>query len=446
MNSLNIKARSTKNNLNRVFFLISFCYLFLLFLCLRRESIVVPSFEIYFIQIISLLLYLCIPNISLIERKKLHYVIFFVQIIFGSVLFIYYDIKGFPYGYDAHDSYWYEKVIVQSQDLRFFELFKFLNKQSIEIFDYGFLLVRYLIGCLTDNISIQNYLLLIINCVCISLSAKRLGSISAYFLDNYFVKIIMLLWGVNAFSIYINPSGLKENIFIFFIVSSFYYFQKFNETKKINNLFYFFGCLIIIIFFRIYIAISILFLFLFQKVFLLKKVEKFLPLALTTLIASGVLLSVIISYFNIDNQLLNKALSVQVYRSGGQMGMLTNFISAWIGPFPSLLKVNQTAPLIYATGNLVKMVFSIYFILGLYIVFKNEIIKLYPYAIYCVFNIFLIIVSNTALDMRFQYTMLPFFFLISIVGFKHYMRSSMLVLFTYAGFIMCPLILLYNFR
>ena len=52
----------------------------------------------------------------------------------------------------------------------------------------------------------------------------------------------------------------------------------------------------------------------------------------------------LVEFLNINNDLINVAIAVQEYRSVDQIGVLVNYISTWLGPFPTILLNSQEAP------------------------------------------------------------------------------------------------------
>ncbi len=444
------KLKENSLNVTKLFIAVVFIsiYYFILFLYIYNKKNILPDTDIFFIQLSSILLYFCIPVFFQIRQDQLHYVIFIIQFIFGTFLFTYYYIHNIPYGFDAVDAFSYEKIANESKDLSIIQFIKTLNKKyDLSISDYGFPFIRYLIAQITKNTTIQNYLLVILNSILISFSSKILGLLANNFLNQENTKALILFWGLNPFSIYTSPSGMKENVFIFIIIITFYFLQKYYSYNKKKYLFLFFTFLILTFFFRWFITIFILTVFLFKKLYQSTALNKFLPLIFIGLPLIGLFFASFINFLGINNNpFINTALAVQEYRAGGTEGYIANFISSWVGPFPSIIYVSQKAPLIYAIGNLIKMVLSFYFIFGIYFVYKYKIKKLYPIVLYIIFNIFLVVVSNTALDMRFQYTMLPFYLMLSFFGIQYYNKKTILLPLSYLIFIVTPIIIFYNFR
>jgi hypothetical protein len=245
------KLKENSLNVTKLFIAVVFIsiYYFILFLYIYNKKNILPDTDIFFIQLSSILLCFCIPVFFQIKQEQLHYVIFIVQFIFGTFLFTYYYINNIPYGFNAVDAFAYEKIANESKDLSINQFIKTLNEiYDLSISDYGFPFIRYLIAQITKNITIQNYLLVILNSISISFSSKILGLLANNFLNRENTKALILFWGLNPFSIYTSPSGMKENIFIFIIILTFYFLQKYYSYNQKKYLFLFFTFLVLTIF------------------------------------------------------------------------------------------------------------------------------------------------------------------------------------------------------
>jgi hypothetical protein len=124
---------------------------------------------------------------------------------------------------------------------------------------------------------------------------------------------------------------------------------------------------------------------------------------------------------------------------------LLNIVLSFIGPVPNFLNQNYTAAL-YAPYSAFKMFSSLFAIMGGWYILKNRIIKLYPLLLFCFFNVILVLATYFSLDYRFSYTMVPFYFLLVVYGYKHFKSKYKPIIFISYYVMIFVLTLNYNIR
>lgn len=411
--------------------------LFLFFLYPQKS----PDSSLIIINALMFLMYIIGLFCVRVKLKQLPIIIFLFHFFSGTLLMLFYNSLGMPFGFDAVDAYFYR----EQAELKNQSTLNLILNSDIDISDRGYIIIRHLTSLIASSLSIQNLILVIINAFFISISCKKLIRLSLFFFDRKKSKLISILFCLCAFAIYSTPSGMKENIFIFLIISSFLHFEEFRFNKSIPSLANFFLFFVLTIFFRWYISLIVLMSTIPFLVF--RKLKNVKPIIILSVLLTIVLAfpRELVEFLNINNDLINVAIAVQEYRSVDQIGVLVNYISTWLGPFPTILLNSQEAPLIYSSGNYYKMIFSFFFISSIFLIIKENKNEFMPYLVYVFLNMGLIVISNTSLDMRFQYTMLPIFILISFLSVKSFSTLKKVYFTTYT-FLVITLIVLYNTR
>ena len=114
--------------------------------------------------------------------------------------------------------------------------------------------------------------------------------------------------------------------------------------------------------------------------------------------------------------------------TGGAIGAVTNVVAALIGPFVSIVstsigKANYIT--LDSFGTMIKMMLSLGFVYGLYKIFRDKVVSLFPIALFVVLHIVMLIFTFYTLHVRFQWPHMPFVFLIAIYGLKRMQDSKL---------------------
>jgi hypothetical protein len=446
---INIQKEIIYDQLKRVDFILFITvltYILIQIIIFIKNQDSVPQAPILFFNYFFILFYFFIFFINRVTLKIIHFFILVSNIILGSMLYIHYIDIGLPYGYDAADAYFYEMVSKQTVGIGLYDFFKWVRFHIKDFSDWGFVFFRFVLGKVTTNSEAQIYLLILVNCIFYSLALKRFGDLLLIDFDKKLVKIVIFLLGINSYSIYIHASGLKENIFLFFIISSFYFLRKINVEFSAINVVIFSINVFIVSTFRWYVALFFLVILFYNFVKKFSLVNILLPFSLLILILAGAFISNVTEFFKIQEGQIYIAKSLQQYRIGTFFGLLSNFLASLIGPFASFLDAKQLAPILYNSSNFFKSILSFFFWFGFFLSFKERYYKIYPYIIFCSLNIFLVNASATSFDMRFQYTMIPFFYLISIYGTLNSIKKIKYFFAIYLFVVLLPVIFFYNQR
>ncbi len=141
----------------------------------------------------------------------------------------------------------------------------------------------------------------------------------------------------------------------------------------------------------------------------------------------------------------------RVEHTGGSFSfmMIIECLAAWFGPFPNFVGGAETPLFLYNFYLLFKSLFSVYFVYGLYRLYKNSSQYFNVVFSYVILNVLLMIFAFVALDFRYQLTYYPLFLVLGVYGFQERVsngwgKHSKTFFLAKAGVLL--LILCYNFR
>ena len=323
------------------------------------------------------------------------------------------------------DSGTYREDAFITRHLTFSQTIEFLSSNiSLDISDYGFpiiLRIAYIIG----GDKYGNFVMMLFNVVFHTASTLLLYKTCQKFLRNELCKIIAILWGFNLISIWINVSGLKETVFLFFILFTTYHLYGFYTKKSIYHLSIFLIGVFIVALFRIYLSvffISILLLTFFPKTFY----AKYTPLIWAIIIIVIINFITVFSYFFPVLQYVYDIGQTRNETSG--IRGIISIIFPVIGPFPAFL-VSQSEnsnlnTFFFSAFSFIKMVFSIFGIYGIYYIVKKKVTDIYPMVTFFILNTLLVVITGFELHYRFIYCALPLFIVITIYGLNQYVQAN----------------------
>ena len=434
------------NNYNRRVFkiiILSFCIIFGAFmlsgLFLAKESIEKP-----FLLIEIACGCLCIGGLFLSTRIKninqLIFCIFVSSLIISLAVRIFFlDYYHKPFGL-AVDSYTYDIMIIPLLEKRFSLLYPLNN-----IDDLGYPYILYQVYKIAGNLEFGRMLMLLINSSFLIGSSYILYRLAILLGFSIREAIIAAgLYGFNPFLYITSSVGLKEVIFCFFIITSFYYMFKW-QLKKNTGSFVLCLCFILTtIFFRS--AISLMLLICLGVCAITTDFNK--KTILMFLLICGICSPILANYIleSLTGNSVDKIMDIARARNntmGSEItGSLVQVGAALIGPFPNFFRLRQYA-LLFSGGILLKSILNIFLFIGVWKVIKNLNYRFYPLVLYSLFGIISVIFAGVALDMRFVITFFPLMILVSLYAIKGMQKTY--VFYTYLSFLVI-LTAYYNVR
>lgn len=412
-------------------------------------------FQLFFIILIFIL------GVQVFSRNKITgclLSIILFQYVTSITLRYYYTLHfGNPLGYNPIDSWLYHSTGVAVQNYSLEELFTYLKCNSFNIDDWGFpLIVYFTYHIFGANIGID--LLLLFNILVITISSFRLYQLAGYFLEKSYALLVTFIWGTLPFLAYTTVVGLKENFFLFFTISSLYYMYKYLQKKNLKNLLYFLAYTAGLFFFR-YALVFMMFISLITGLLLFNSnsSKRLKYLLIGGFILGGLAFKIAVDFIaTLQGGSYEALLYAVTYRVdensyGGAFTMLVNFIAMIIGPFPNFISDSDKANYItiYSYTSFIKMLFSFFFLYGIWYIFKRKLYYYLPMLAFIFLQSIMIFFTFYTLHIRYQLPHIPFQLIIAGYGLNVFVHRQSKVgkrlLITYMGGVFI-LILIYNLR
>lgn len=379
------------------------------------------NLNVLYLQILSLLTYFIYIKIGL--RLSLFNTIlltFFYQIILSYTL--YFDFRyilGDVLGYNPVDSKLYSVIALNSSSMSFTDFIKYLNNYFDSLSDYGFPIFLRYIYIFFPNVVTAQILLILCNCIFQTIVCYITWQIICFIKIDYITKKwILVLWGGNPCSIYLNAAGLKEPLFCLLCMVAIYFIYKFNKHKKIKTIFFLVISILCTWFFRYYMS---LFLFLiFYGFCVAKKLYKkyFASIILISFVLCVGFTSILIEIFP---EIYYVILQTEEMLPSG-VGKYFYYLLAFLSPIPKFFNMETPQMLLVVGYSIVKFAFSVFAIIGSIYIIKYKRLEFFPLINICVFTIIMLIVSGHYINYRYFYPIMPCFFILMVYGVRYCKR------------------------
>lgn len=331
-----------------------------------------------------------------------------------------------PFGHEAADALLYDRFGQSSlhsieDNLTILEKFKQYGGYAVKFDDLFHSSYVYYLYKLCGNVDLARIVIIITNSI-----GYLIGLIYA---NKAFKKLFgysssILIYLFACVSIYFatnNAVGLKESLFSAVVSLAIYHLICYSKNSSKSNLLLFFVFTSITLLLRLIIPV---FLILSLIIVIIEKswFRNLLPIIVILGIAGSFLLA-----FFLFNMLglsydMETIMAVASQRAGGSaLAIPVNILAGLIGPFPKYI-VDGVARLepIYTLLLLIKSLFSIYFILGVWHIIINRVYNLWFLLIYIFLNIAMVSFSGVGLLLRFHITYIIPYFFIMLYGYDHY--------------------------
>lgn len=427
-------------------------YLLLFFIIGCLKSIGLPSMPIIGVQLLYLILVILfssLTSLGSVRQTVFSIIVFQLICCVGLRLFntVYY---GNPLGYEPVDALEYDEMgkYCHMPYIEFIAM-HFAYSDSFEVDDIGFPSIIYIVYRLFDNWGRE--VLVILNVFIVTWSSFVLFRTASFFLNKRDSLFLCFFWGIEAFSIYTASVGLKENFFLFFIISALYCLCKMQHNKSYLNILLFLLVATMTLFFRIALFYSLI--VIFVSVFLLRSefVRKNMWL-ISFLIALFVLINFVSIVGGIAEQrgyeYSNIAHNYEE-NSGGLLGWITNLTAALIGPIPSFVsdEFKRNYVTLYSFTPFCKMLYSLFFLYGMFYALRNKITEYFPFILMWVMNTIMIVFTFYTLHDRYQWPHIPCTLILSALGFRLLKNATYFKPFIgFYTILVCFLIILFNLR
>lgn len=408
-----------KNNLALTNYLVIALGIYIL---IAAGLLLVVPIQDYNILVCQLILIICsVLFISVgwrIPYRSIFLLILGFQLIFSYLLF--WDFKyivGHILGYNAIDSSLYSEIAQKTYDLSFKQAINVFEDYLRSVSDYGFPIFLRLIYRLADgNVEFGHKILILTNCFLQIATCYITGKISSSIGISYkHTKLIVLLWGINPCSIYLNVSGLKEPLFTFICMSIMYGMYKCHASRSILKHITLLILIALSWFFRNYMTIFFILIYwgfcVFQNAY--KKI--FLSICILSLTLCIGFTSLLVEVFpEIYYAMLQ---SEEILPSG--IAKYVYYALAFLAPIPKFFNISTPQMLLVVGYSILKFSCSIFAIVGCWYWIKNKTVTFFPLINIFLFTVIMLIVSAHYIDYRYAYPIMPCFFIMMVEGVRY---------------------------
>ena len=389
-------------------------------------------------------------------KKNLSFIVFLYSLIGVAVInaVSYYYNDNF-FAFSEVDALFYHREALKLKGFLFFNegLSSFLKNEILE--DFGAVFIVSTIYRIYDSNLLVNLFFIVLG-VFTSISLFEIGR---SFLTKKFAFLASLSFSVSSFTIWFSSSGLKEIVLIFIVVSIYKYYYRFIEKKRGMDLIWLSLFLISLTFFRPVIIFFCLGSFLIS-VLMSKKIS------FSSIIYISVILLTVFYFSSTIWQHANRFLvegdtdrfleskeSTNMVKGGVGFTYFVNFVSSLLGPFPSFNPTDKLLLSFYSGGLLYRVLLSLSFIYGIYIVLKTKMLQAYPILLFVLFEMISLVLILEALELRKSLLHFPFIFILSFIMIEKYqlvngINSSSRISSYYpkAMFLLLLIVIYWNFR
>ena len=232
--------------------------------------------------------------------RSIFLLIFCFHLLFSYLLF--FDFKyivGDILGHNPVDSLLYSNIAQKTCNLSLGQFFNVLENYFDSLSDYGFpFLLKHVYWIASGDSESGHILLIFCNCCFQTLTCYLTGKVAHNVCNNHdSIKLIVLLWGINPCSIFLNSSGLKEPFFGFLCMTIMWGIYRCHNSNSIIRhiiLLLFIGASW---FFRNYMTLFFLFIYVGFCIFPLLYKKIFLVVSVGSLILCIGFTSILVDYF-----------------------------------------------------------------------------------------------------------------------------------------------------
>jgi hypothetical protein len=392
-------------------------FLYLIVVILSNNNVDTGVFIWQFFTLIAFLFSFKIAR--KIEGRGLYVYLFLYQVVLSFILHYFYKLYvGTPYGFNAVDSILYSQIAQQISDLNFKDSLRVIGSYFDDLSDYGFpLFIKYIYYITNGSQDSALKILIFLNCFFQTMVCYLTYKIALPMVGNDTSKLIVLLWGLNTASIYVNASGLKEPLFLFLCMASMYYIYLSKQKKNLKNLFFTTLFILSTWLFRYYVTIFLAIIAFGYLQFSTIYKKYFSLFCVIAIVLCLVLTDVLVNYMPEIYYSLRR--TEDTYSNAGGLFKYISYVLAFLSPIPKFTNMETPQMLIMIMYSIIKYFFSVFAIIGIYYMIKFKKTEFYPLISIYLFHVLLLIVSGHTIEYRYSYVIMPCFFILMIEGFKY---------------------------
>lgn len=378
----------------------------------------VQDYNILACQFVSIISFVFFVYIG----KKLTYrctlpLIFIFQLIFSYLL--YWDFKnivGHILGYNPVDSLLYLELAGKTSNLSLERSLEVLSYRLDSLSDYGFPFFLKYVYWAAGGVETGHKLLIFLNCCFQTIICYWTGQIARNVgADISTTKMIVLLWGINPCSVYLNVSGLKEPLFCLLCIAIMWNIYQCHKNRSLIKHMFLLALIGMTWFFRNYMTFFLLFIYIGYDIFPFLYKKSFFVICVVSLIVCIGFTSVLIDFFPEIYYVMLQ--SEEVLPSG--IGKYMYYVLAFLAPIPKFFNVATPQMLIIVVYSILKYSCSIFAIIGSWYWIKTHAVKYFPLINIFLFSVIMLIVSAHYIDYRYAYPIMPCFFILMVEGAKY---------------------------
>lgn len=330
---------------------------------------------------------------------------------------------------------------------------EFLNYYSFD--DLGMVMVTSSIYRFIDSNLALNvfYILLSI------LSARHLFKICKYFMTHKYAYLCSLTFSCSSFMVWFNSSGLKESIMIYLLI---FLFQKYYAYRSVKNIFFLFQMTLAILaigFFRPVISVffiaSVALSYLLENRNNIKGGVVMVGFLMGLVVLSSFIVTVLDRYtLGGDIVYLLAVREAQGMVIGGvTFTYAVNILSQFFGPLATFIPLNNIKLAFYAPGLLFRMLLSLPFWFGAYIVLKRLNSALLSMVFFSLIEMLSLLLILEGLELRKALLHFPFVFVVAFYFLDNIKKAGFLKreittkrLLLVGSIVLCVLLVVWNIR
>lgn len=444
-----------KHLLNR-FFLFSLLMYVILFVKgsdVWGETWNILLFNIFSFLSYSFILYLISTNQIYSGTKNIKIVVFIYSlfcVLVLNLMFFYHH--GDFFQFQTADEIFYHKMGLACLDLNIFDSIQYyLDSYGFD--NLGALLYVNLVYRIIASTLFVNF----INILCGVLSALLMFKLGVIVMHRKYAMMASVAYFISSFIIKYESSGLKESVFILFVLSAIYFWYVFYFKKKRRYLFVSLLCGLAIMLFRPAV-LGMLILSIFIGVFLNRYGDSLKNILLSFLLILAFGFST--SFYTKVMQRLDSFDDQVSLRSGyvkdaasDEVVVYVAAIASTVGPLPNILtregKENNS---LHSSGLLFRGFLGVVFWFSVVFIIKNRVSEMYPFMMMSLLGTVALFYIMESLELRFHLTHLPFTYLVAFYFLSYYdslkgFARARVSRFLDMGFLGVALLMLYwNFR
>lgn len=375
----------------------------------------------------ALVFWVAYRKIKFISTSKLFLIVFSYSFVYVFIInMLFYSDHGNFLQFQSVDETFYHQTAIDLSRLTHAEALRTIkNKFLYE--DIGGIYYVYILYKILESTLFVNF----INVLLASLSSVFMYETARYVMNEKYAFMASISFYLSSFWFRIESSGLKETIFVLFVILAFYYYITFLKRRKVASLILsiFFGAFILL--FRP--AVLGMLIVTFGISTLLNRQSNMIRNLLFAALLLVTFLYMAPSLNRMTNTFSSFETSIAYRRKhfnnlgGVQLGVATAAVASTMGPLPNILpRMGKENNSLYSSGLILKVLLSIPFWFAIWKIIRERLSHYYPYAIMSIMGLGALLYAMESFEFRYHLTYLPFFFIVSF-GYLSYADANTLV-------------------